>query len=270
MGLVELQGIATIDGGPATVTAMDAWASFAVERTHNYDDRTNGLGCFADHYDAITNPLPPDKDAAILRMSGYAGGTLLSGESAGQPIVCMTQSGFYQCIYPSNAPANLSSAFAVTADPLGSGPVTFDTGSGADFGATFVQGSPGPTLALPEDLNSIQYRTGQSTTLHVTCHQGCASSNVSIRLEALAHATEGSDFPYPSLGTVRCTLPASAPLTLPSGALSAMYAGDARLDTVVSEAFLEGSQQLTATDAEGNPLSVETGRGLFGVSSQAP
>jgi hypothetical protein len=270
MGLVELTGAAAVDGGSTTVTVLDSWASFELAHTHDYDDRQNGLGCFADHYDAVTKPLPPDKDAAILRISGYVGGMLVSGQSAGQPVVCTMQNGFYACVYPNGAAADVSSPFATQADPLGSGPVVFDTGSGADFGATFAQSTPVPTLSLQENLASMTYTNGQSAAFHVTCSAGCASSNVSIRLTALAYATEASGFPYPSVGLVRCTVSADTIVTVPAGAISAMYSADARLDTVVSEVFLESSQLARATDAQGNPLYAETGRGVFGISPQAP
>lgn len=266
MSLYQVTGTTDVDGGPEAVTIMDAVARFHEPVVHDYDDTQQGFGCVADHYDATSKPAPTDADAAFLRIAGFTGGTLLSGQPAAQPILCTPQNGYYQCAYPVGVVASLA-PFAAGASPLGAGPIQFDTGSGADFGARSVSATPDGTLSVSDNLTGLQYSAAQDTVLHPSCAGGCASSNFRVRITFIQGASASLGWPYPSVGLATCLFQPGASITVPQGAVAAMAAGDASLDTAITEVVRVSDQTFQAADVNGNPLVGETGEGVFG---QAP
>jgi hypothetical protein len=257
MSLVELAGTQPSATGPQPIVLLDARASFhPLALAHAYDDRAGGaLGCVADHFDAA-HPAPADGDAGSLRMSGFAGGTLLDGSHAANPIVCARFSdNVYSCIYPTGAIV-ARAPMSAPASPLGGGAITFATGAGADFGAQEVSGSAGGTLALAEDLASLRFAAGD-TLLHPSCPAACPGARVAVRLTARASSGAAA------FGTSYCVYAMNQELKVPIAATAAMLANDASLDTIDSEVALLAAAPLTASDDRGNPLTAELGRGLF-------
>ncbi|MGA7123723.1 MAG: hypothetical protein WBY94_26700 [Polyangiaceae bacterium] len=264
MRLFELAGSIATDSGPSAVTQLDAAASFHVAVPDDYDDRQAGIGCTADHYDATTKPAPADADAGWLRMSGFAGGTLLAGGPAAQPIICARTGGYYQCTYPTETP--VSGAFFADTDPLGPGPITFASPGAADFGARAVSGSPIGTATTAEDLNAVHYSSSVDTILHVACSNSCATGRIAVNLTAEQASTANLGWPYSSVGIVRCVFAAAASVAIPHAAIAAMFAQDAALDVVLTAVVLLPTAPLTTTDAMGNRLVAEVGRGTFGAA----
>jgi len=268
MHLFELAGTVPSDSGPSAVTQLDAAAAFHVAVPDDYDDRQGGIGCTADHYDATAKPAPTDADAGWLRMSGFAGGTLLAGGQAAQPIVCSRSANYYGCAYPTGT--TVSGAFFPDTDsPLGPGPVTFALPGAPDFGARAVSGSPpSGTATTAEDLNAIHYSSSVDTIFHVSCSESCTAGRIAVNLMARQASTANVGWPYPSVGIVRCVFAAAASIAIPHAATAAMFAEDSALDTVLTAVALLPTAPLTATDAMGNQLVAEVGRGTFGVAAR--
>jgi hypothetical protein len=266
MHLYELRGIdPALDGG-ASVTTLDAFAAFHPDLPHDYDDRRSGVGCVADHYDAVVHPAPLDGDAGfLLRIAGFAGGTMLGGTTAGEPIVCGRTNGRYVCTYADGTPV-AGGDFAPAVDPLGPGPIAFAWNGGADFGPGSVNASPSDSLVTSEDLGSIRYATNTDTTLHLTCSNRCDAGRIAVDLTARAAASAGGGWPYPSVGIVRCVFAGSAAVTVPRGAVAAMFASDSSLDSVVSSVVFLPASPTTTSDSAGRSLVAEVGRGVFGVA----
>ena len=160
--------------------------------------------------------------------------------------------------------------FAGTASPLGPGPIEFDTGSGADFASRAISSSPAGTLSVQEDLTALSFSGSADTVLHVTCASGCEASRIRIRMTAVSSASAADGWPYPSVGLASCLLAGAAQLTVPHGAITAMFGADASLNTVTTEVVRLPAQPTQTTDVSGNPLVVETGQGVFGVSQLTP
>ena len=271
MGLFEIAGMLTTspDAGPVAGVVLQARASFHAPLTHDFDDRTGGLGCFADHFDATTKPAPTDDDAGLLRVSGYVGGASLTSGSIAQPVSCTRgANGFYACAFPSGA-STTSVLFPPSASPLGAGAITFGTNGGANFGAVQTTATPLGSLAVTEDLTSIHYLPTADATIGVTC-TSCASARVAVRLEAYPAADASVGWPYSTVGIVDCVFEnggaVTAPVTVPAAAVSAMFATDAAIDTVKTTVTTLPSMPGTSTDQSGNPLSVNVGRGVFGIA----
>ncbi|HXN30479.1 MAG TPA: hypothetical protein VN894_01400, partial [Polyangiaceae bacterium] len=188
MRLFELAGTVPAEGGPSAVKVLEAAAAFHVAMPDDYDDRQSGIGCTADHYDAITKPAPTDADAGWLRMSGFTGGMLLAGGQAGQPIVCMRAAGYYRCAYPTGAITS-EAFFSATASPLGPGPITFALNGAADFGARAVSGSPIGSATTAEDLTAVHYSSSADTIFHVSCADSCTPGRIAINLTARQAST---------------------------------------------------------------------------------
>jgi hypothetical protein len=148
--------------------------------------------------------------------------------------------------------------------PLGPGPITFGTSVGADFGALSLQRSPDGSLSTTEDLSTLTYAATKDLVLHVTCSPACTGSRISVEVTALQSSTETGGWPYPSVGLIRCVLPAAPTVTIPSQAVAAMLATDTRFDTIVTRVARLATTATTERDVDGNPIVVETGRGVFG------
>jgi hypothetical protein len=265
--LLELSGTVSSSNGPLAAKELDAFASFHAGVTHDYDDRQGGLGCFADHYATASKPMPADADAGWLRVSGFAAGPLLSGSLAMQPIQCVRSSGYYKCTYPTGTAVS-DAPFAASASPLGSGPITFATNGGPDFGAVAVSGSPAGTLTIGEDLSRIKYSVTADTVLHVSCTDSCASGRIAINLTAFPSTATDGGWPYPSIGVLRCVMSGASSVALPYAGIAALLSADLSLDTILtSVAFLPMKPSLGA-DADGNGFTAEVGRGVFGRSSR--
>ncbi|HZU81899.1 MAG TPA: hypothetical protein VE987_03235 [Polyangiaceae bacterium] len=265
MRLLELTGTAIGDAGSVAVVELDAFVAFHADGPHDYDDRNGSLGCTADHYDATTRPAPFDADAGWVRMSGFSGGALLSGEQAAQPIVCMRAAGRYGCAYPTGTTVT-GAFFAATSSPLGAGPVTFALNGGADFGTAVASDSPLGAATTQEDLSAIRYDTAADTVLHVSCSGGCTPGRIAVELTARRASSVDAGFPYSSVGVVRCVLAPATSLSVPRQAVAAMFASDAALDSVVTSVALLPPAPATATDSRGNLLVADVGRGVFGVA----
>lgn len=263
MSLVELVGTSSIGSEPTTVKRLVSTARFRGDTIHSFDSRQGGLGCTADHYDAVTHPAPPDKDAGSLRMIGYLGGPLLGGGVVGNPIVCVRLPTYYTCIFPSGAEVS-SAPFASASDPLGPGPITFGTSAGGDFGALSLDASPVGSVTVAEDLARIRYDPRQDAFLHPRCDPACPGARAAVTLTALQASTERVGWPYPSVGEVRCVLALTATLTVPHEAIAAMFGGDLRLDTIITEVARLPAAPVSGSDVDGNTLVVDTGHGVFG------
>jgi hypothetical protein len=253
----------------ATSTTLALAVSFRTPAPHAYDDRQGGIGCTADHYDAVSKPVPHDANAGLLRVSGFAGGTTLSGDVAADPIGCLLSGPYYACTYPARAPA-FEAAFAPGASPLGPGPIAFAGNGGADFAAVYVAGSPDDgTLSVAEDLTAIRYDPAQNTVLHPTCSSACPSARIAVEVTAFPSSSAAGGWPYASVGAVRCVFAAATSVAVPSGAIAAALASDARLDSVRTAVVRLPPAALVATDLAGNVLTADVGRGVFGVAPRA-
>jgi hypothetical protein len=238
------------------VVLLEARVSIEGPRAHAYDDGR----CTADHFDAA-HPEPAAGDAAWLRIAGFAGGTLLDGGHAGQPVVCMPNAGVYGCAFPAGALVSGPpfATFPASSQPLGAGPVLFATGGGADFGAAAVTSTPEADLALQEDLSNVHWETQR--TLHPTCADGCAGTRVDVELLAVGPSAA-------SWGVLRCTLPYTAELTLPAAGISAMFGGDRSLDRVRATVVRLSAAEAVSRDLVGRALVGRTGRGAFGITAR--
>jgi hypothetical protein len=268
MRLFELHGRlpAGADAGDTPVVVLDARVSFHGSVTHDYDDRASGLGCIADHYVAATHPAPTDGDAGSLRITGYAGGAMLDGKPAAQPIVGVRgANGYYWTIFPSGDSGAMA-PFPSTASPLGPGPVTFGTAAGASFGAVLAATSPpSAALTVTEDLRALPFGSG-SVTLHPSCAGGCGGGHAVVRVLATSSTDTVTAWPFTRVGILECELDTPAPIVLPAAAVAAMLASDPALDTATTSVALVSSTPTQALDPSGNVLQVATGRGVFGMT----
>jgi hypothetical protein len=246
--------------------ALALMVSFHAPAPHAYDDRQGGLGCTADHYDALSTPLPPDSAAGLVRAAGFVEGKTLSGDIAANPIGCVRPGAYYSCTYPAGASA-FDARFALSASPLGAGPIAFAVNGGPDFGAVYASGSPEDgTLALAEDLASVRYAPAQDTVLHATCSSACPSARIAFELRAFAAASAASAWPYPSVGLVRCVFAPAGSITVPHAAVAAALASDTRLDSITTMVVRLTHDPLQARDLNGNVLTADIGRGVFGTA----
>jgi hypothetical protein len=265
MRLFELSGTAPSTAGPSAVKVLEAAAAFHAATPGDYDDRQADIGCTADHYDATARPAPADADAGWLRMSGFTGGALLAGGQAGQPIVCTRTAGYYRCAYPTGTIAS-DGFFSASASPLGPGPITFALNGAADFGARAVSGSPVGTATTAEDLTAVHYSASADAVFHVSCADSCTPGRIAVDLVARQVSTASVGWPYPSVGIVRCVFAPATSIAIPHGAIAAMFAEDTTLDSVVTSVALLPMEPLVTSDAMGNRLIAEVGRGTFGVA----
>jgi hypothetical protein len=266
MGLFQVAGIAMSgDAGPVSAVLLEARVSFHAPLVHAFDNRTSGVGCVADHYDATTKPVPTDDDAGLLRMSGYVGGSSLTNGSIAQPVSCTRgATGFYGCSFPGGQ-ATGSVLFPPSAAPLGASAITFGTNGGGDFGAAGATATSSGSVSVTEDLTSIHYVTTADATLDLTC-TSCAASRIAVRLEAYPSTSAAAGFPYSSVGIVECVVANTAQATVPAGAIAAMFASDAALDTVRTSVTTLPSMPGVSADPLGNPLYVDVGVGVFGIA----
>jgi hypothetical protein len=140
----------------------------------------------------VVGPRAKDRDAAWLRISGYA------APGQGQPIVCMNEDGGYVCRFPSGIEVNVE--YDAGVDALGTGQILFATGGGADVGAATALVTP-PTGTLSATLDG--------GTLSLSCTDDCSSARVIVIGDTLS-----------------CDLAFAASITLPEapGALSVVRA----------------------------------------------
>jgi hypothetical protein len=238
--------------------------SFYAPAPHDYDDRSGGLGCTADHYGAA-RPRPPDFDGGLLRISGFAGETLLSGGMAAEPIVCTRSGDRYVCSYPTGQTA-ANAAFPASASPLGAGPVAFAGNGGADVGAFFLTAAPDEgTVAVAEDLASVRYDPAQDAVFHPTCSPACPSSRIGFALTATGSAPADAGTSNPGPGVVRCVSAPAASISIPHGAIAAALASDAQLDTIATFVVRLPSVTPTTRDHGGTLIAAEVGRGVAGT-----
>jgi hypothetical protein len=205
-------------------TLLEAFVTVHGAVTHAYDDGP----CTAD-------PIAlPDADAAWLRMSGYT--------APGQPIVCMNGDGGYFCQLPSGEYVTAPHArFDAGVDPLGSGPILFATGGGADVGPATVSGSPNGTLWVQEDLSTLP------ATIHVSCADGCGASRVLVKLRS-------------GTGALDCDFAYAPVLTIP---LTALNVSGPVFVTVVRIP----SALMQSHDHNGAVLVGQVGRGVWSIAS---
>jgi hypothetical protein len=258
MTLYELAGAAS--------ETLALSVAFHAPAPHDYDDRAGGLGCTADHYDAVVKPVAADVNVGFLRVSGFNGGRTLAGQPADNPIGCLVTSEYYACSYPVGESA-FAAAFAPDASPLGPGPIALAGNGGSGVGALYVSGSPDVgTLAVAEDLTTAKFDPTQDAVLHPTCSTACPSARFAVELTAFASSSSDAGWPYPSVGVVRCVFASASTVTVPHGAIAAALASDTRLDAVDTVVARLPQAPLTAHDPYGNVLTAEVGRGVFGTA----
>jgi hypothetical protein len=134
----------------------------------------------------VVGPRPKDRDAAWLRISGYA------APGQGQPIVCMNEDGGYVCRFPSNDEVDVH--YDAGVDALGAGSILFATGGGADVGAATAPVTP-PAGTLSATLDG--------GTLYLSCTDDCSSARVVVVGD-----------------TLRCDLAFASTVTLPQAPAS--------------------------------------------------
>jgi hypothetical protein len=161
--------------------------------------------------------------------------------------------------------------FPAGASPLGAGPIVFTTGAGADFGAATASSTPtSGTLGVIQDLTKLTYDPTADTNLAVeNCAAiGCSGAPVTLQVIATSSTDTVTTWPYSRVGRISCNARADVSLVaFPAAAIKAMLASDAALDTfTTSVALTTPAAPTTARDAKGNTLSVDTGRGVFGIS----
>lgn len=269
MRLLELTQSPLADGG-TPVTVLDARVAFGGAVAHDYDDRTGRLGCFADHYVASSKPAPADGDAGSVSISGFAGGTLLDGHPAASPIAgTRSAGGYYQSLFPGGDGAAMA-PFPAGASPLGAGPIVFTTGGGAQLGAVTASSTPTTgAIAVTENLNTVTYTAGSNLTLDLHgCVGACVTARVTLQVVATSSTDTVTTWPYSRVGRISCDLKVggSSLVSIPTGAIAAMLASDAALDTFTTSIALLPGAPAIAHDANGNVVIADTGRGAFGIA----
>jgi hypothetical protein len=248
-------------------------ATFGPATMHAYDDHML-FGCFADHYDLLTNPPPPDLDAGAITITGYAGGTLLNGQPAPSTIVCVLSGGHYQCGYgPPPGPDPLSQLFPSTATPILAGvPIEFRTLGGGVGGAFDFFATAADEVAVAQDLTMIHYDPALDTTLNLSCpndaNGACTFSVVIVQVLATSAPVGDPMYPGTSFGQLTCTgaLGGNAPMiAIKAGAIAAMFAADPNLVQVQSR-VLRVLVPTHQSDSRGYPVTVAAGRGTMGFS----
>jgi hypothetical protein len=244
---------------------------------HDYDDRSNGLGCYADHYTLAAKPPPADANAGPIRITGYSGGTLLtSSHAASNEINCAIVGQNYQCGYgalqngqPSAAAAGVP--YSSGTNPLGNGPIIFADSTDTVLGTFSVTGSPVGTVSVTQNLGSLHFSATQDVTLSYSCSSGsCLQLLVLVTLAATQNTGSNLAGSSSTFGAATCAARGGSSMTIPKAAIAAMLGNDSSLKSVLTSVVLAEPAAMPAQDSNGNPINVLVGRGVFGVSSLPP
>jgi hypothetical protein len=265
MNLFEVSG--SVSGfGVKLLVPVTAFVAGTV--AHGFDNQQNGVGCTGDHYDNASTPPTPDAQGGAVTITGYSGGSLLLGGSSSQKITCTRTSANYTCAYDDGTDV-ASSPFNSGAHPLGSGPITFQGAGGADFGAFTLMASPDNTVSVSENLASIHYSATADTTLHYTCAGGtCNGSIVLISLLASQNSASNPGKASPTSGLISCVAQGGNSLTIPKGAIAAMFANDTKLQSVLTTVVRATASVPTTHDNRSQLAIGNVGLGVFGVASK--
>lgn len=234
---------------------------------HAFDNRSNGLGCYADHYDTTHQPVADINDGTVT-ISGYHGGTPLgtiSGVSSSMK--CQVNNGNYACSYGSfnaSKPAG-SQAFNDTTNPLGSAAITFSNAT-STLG-TFSVSASATTTVTATGLDSLHYSATQDQTVTYACSADCTSSLVLVTLAATRNTANSVPSASASYGAVTCASAGGTSMVIPKEAIAAMLGGDTALKSVLTSVIVATPPNTPPTDSSGNVVNVLVGRGAFGIAS---
>jgi hypothetical protein len=233
---------------------------------NDYDDRVNGLGCYANHYDS-THPRPQDANAGTFTISGYHAASFLTGGSAPSSITCAVSSGNYSCSYRGQSSAAATQAYSSTTNPLGSGPITFSAASNAILGSVDLQDSPDGTVTVSQNLNALTYSANSDMTLSYSCNGACSSSAVIIiSIAATDNAVGSTSTSSATSGAITCVELGGSSVTIPKAAVAAMLDNDNQLMSVFTSVVNAHGAGM-AVGAQANAVTALVGSGVFGISS---
>jgi hypothetical protein len=272
LDLFEIKGtVATGQVFPATVNVQLLTPFVSVTpnaHAHAFDNRQDGIGCYADHYDGSHPPLHDAADGEIT-ISGFKGGSFLPSGHSTTPMLCDLFGGSYACSYTpfsASKPA-ATQPYSDTTNPLGGNTITFSNTSTGSFGTFSVSGSATTTLTS-SGLGSLHFSASADTTVQYSCSANCTSSLVLVTLAASRNAANAvPSTNSASFGAATCAAPGSTSITIPKEAIAAMLNNDSALKSVLTSVVVTTPPSAPSTDSVGNPINVLVGRGAFGISS---
>jgi hypothetical protein len=302
-GLIAVTGTIPLPAGdaglqPVTTALINAALDFHPVPNpvvHDYDNGKAVGGCTGDHYSVATNKLPPSSDdAGKVVITGYTGGTLITGQAAPSEIDCLLDTtimpNVYKCGYGPATGTTLgpdpeATPYMPGATPIKMGDVVeFNVAGSAVVGAIDVKPTAGNgmTLTAPADLNSVAYNPTQDLTFSISCAGGACPALTVVNLSA-SDNPPGATGASPTFGAALCNNTNGATtgtITFPHQAISAMLGCDANgancdttLKSVRAVVFALAFPK-AGTDSKGVTWSALSngggffaGQGVFGVSA---
>jgi hypothetical protein len=276
-GLLDLTGTAV--GGSRTVEILKP---YGVMQTGTIN--ANNLitqPCSAWHYDANA-AAPAMLDPGVVTISGYAGGTLITGMTPPDQIACQLTGSFLLCGYGAIMNGALGGIVSETPYPsgtgaLGNGNITFQATGGSAFGSFNISVAPA-TAPATATVTGLTYSANANTVIPFSCGNNCGIGAYVALVQATSNTAAHVDEPASAGGGILCLgaygiFGAAAQITLTAADISTMLGADASIQTVSTAVVLlplnyaETLINTTQTDSMGHPVYGFAGTGTVAVQS---